>query len=100
MSEKLDQSLDQILSTQRRSARPGRGRRHKVNKDSTAHPAAPIGGVNKKAKTTPRTGKTSVPTGPSAKSGDGKIIVNNLVWSASRYNYRCKSFSLANELKH
>ncbi|KAI9787112.1 MAG: hypothetical protein M1839_003347 [Geoglossum umbratile] len=79
MAGKLDQSLDEILSTQRRTAnRPSHGRRHKGSKDSAAPAASPVGGVKKNTKASNRGGRTSVPTGPSAGSVDGKIIVSNL----------------------
>lgn len=79
MSEKLDQSLDEILSTRRKSARRGgRGGRRAPN--PTKATVAPIGGIKKNTKAARGTVKTGVPSGPSAGSGDSKIIVSNLVW--------------------
>ena len=79
MSGKLDQSLDEILSTRRKTAgRRGRGvRRAGTAKVATA---APVGGIQKTtrgAKTAPV--KSAVPSGPAAGSGESKIIVSNLV---------------------
>lgn len=78
MTDKLNQSLDEILKDRRQSARRPRGRRA-VNggKPSTAAPA-PVGGVRKTTRATKVVGKTITPTGPSG-SGDSKIIVSNLV---------------------
>ncbi|KAI9679558.1 MAG: hypothetical protein M1817_005580 [Caeruleum heppii] len=80
MSGKLDQSLDEILSTQRRSARRGRGRGAAAKNTTTrASVAAPAGGVKKTrgAKASKPT-KAVTPTGPAVGSGDSKIIVSNL----------------------
>lgn len=80
MSGKLDQSLDEILSTRRKTAgRRGRGGRRPGN-GTKATTAAPVGGIQKKtrgAKTAPAKG--AVPSGPAAGSGESKIIVSNLV---------------------
>jgi len=79
MSGKLDQSLDEILSTQRRSATGGRGgrRRRAPKVGKTTAVAAPVGGVRKN--TRPAKGAVkAIPTGPSAGSGDSKIVVSNL----------------------
>jgi THO complex subunit 4 len=76
MSGKLDQSLDEILSTTRRTSVGGRGRRNARRAAKPAH-VAPSNGVKKTAKggkvTTQRT-----PTGPSG-TGESKIIVTGLV---------------------
>ena len=79
MSGKLDQSLDEILSSRRQTARRGgRGGRR------SAHPAkptvvAPVGGVKKHVKPARGAVRAAVPSGPAAGSGDSKIIVSNLV---------------------
>jgi THO complex subunit 4 len=81
MSGKLDQSLDEILSTQKGSVRgrgPRRGRRVAQAGRTTAVVAAPVGGVKKSAKQ-PKGAVKSVPTGPSGGSGDSRIQVSNLV---------------------
>ena len=78
MSEKLDQSLDEILSTRRKTARRGgRGGRRAPNPANAT--VAPIGGIKKNTRVTRGTVKTGVPSGPAAGSGDSKIIVSNLV---------------------
>lgn len=78
MSEKLDQSLDEILSTRRKTARRGgRGGRRAPNPSKAT--VAPIGGIKKNTRVARGSVKTGVPSGPSAGSGDSKIIVSNLV---------------------
>ncbi|TVY82426.1 mRNA export protein mlo3 [Lachnellula suecica] len=77
MSGKLDQSLDEILSTTRRTS-VGRGRPTRTRRNNGAKPApvAPSGGVRK----TVRGGKVTLqrtPTGPSG-NGESKIIVTGL----------------------
>jgi THO complex subunit 4 len=79
MSGKLDQSLDDIVSTHRRGAGRGRGnRRARPTRSAagTAAPAAPVGGIKKAVK--PKPG-AKVPTGPSGIRGDSKIMISNLV---------------------
>ncbi|TPX17055.1 uncharacterized protein E0L32_012289 [Thyridium curvatum] len=75
MSGKLDQSLDEILSTQRRSA----GRRRSTRR-STGQPAraAPVGGIQKNTK--PARGNTSktAPAKAAGATGVSKIVVSNL----------------------
>ncbi|KAI9778227.1 MAG: hypothetical protein M1816_004165 [Peltula sp. TS41687] len=81
MSAKLDQSLDEIVNTQRRSARRGRGRRASgaTKRSGNTTPAAPVGGVKKSTRATrSTTTRGNIPTGPAAGSGDSKIIVSNL----------------------
>ncbi|EKG19388.1 hypothetical protein MPH_03251 [Macrophomina phaseolina MS6] len=78
MSDKLNQSLDEILKANKRAtrARPG-ARRSAGGKGATA--AAPVGGVKKNTKAPKAAAKTNVPTGPAAKAhGDSKILVSNL----------------------
>ncbi|KAA6406791.1 MAG: rna recognition motif containing [Lasallia pustulata] len=79
MSGKLDQSLDEILSSRRQSARGrGRGRRApNPARTNGATVAVPVGGIKKTSKTTRGGAKAAVPSGP-AVSGDSKIIVSNL----------------------
>lgn len=80
MSGKLDQSLDEILSTRRKTAgRRGRAGRRVGNGTKTATVTS-VGGIQKNtrgAKTAPA--KAAVPSGPAAGSGESKIIVSNLV---------------------
>ncbi|OHE99224.1 RNA recognition domain-containing protein [Colletotrichum orchidophilum] len=79
MSGKLDQSLDEILSTQRRST-GGPGRRSQ-RRSTGGRPAAaaPVGGVQK----TSRPARGAVANKPNVAkpaqgSGDSKVIVSNL----------------------
>ena len=77
-NSKLDQSLEDILDTRKKTAgRRGRGRR--VPNGARVTTAAPSGGVQKKAKAANGVAKVVVPVGPAAGSGDSKIIVSNLV---------------------
>ncbi|KAG0645922.1 RNA-annealing mlo3 [Hyphodiscus hymeniophilus] len=78
MSGKLDQSLDDILKTSRRSTPKGaRGRGgRRVGRGGRAAVAAPVGGVKKTTK--PAKGSAlTVPTGPSGR-GESKVQVSNL----------------------
>lgn len=80
MSSKLDQSLEDILSTRRKTVGGrGRGRGRRVPNAARVTTAAPAGGVQKSTKATRATGKASAPNGPAAGTGDSKIIVSNLV---------------------
>jgi len=85
MSGKLDQSLDEILSTQRRSAVRGKGGRRvrRGNQAGRTAPAAPVGGVKKNPKQAKGAVK-AIPTGPSGGSGESRIQVSNLVSVLSR----------------
>lgn len=75
MSGKLDQSLDEILSTRRAGGTRGRAsRRPRAGRAAAA--AAPVGGVKKNTK---QAAKAPVPSGPAGRSGEGKISVSNLV---------------------
>lgn len=87
MSGKLDQSLDEILSTSRRGATRTKrgGARPRAGKPATT--VAPVGGVRKNtAATRGGRGNKAVPTGPAAGNqsrGAGnqgsKVVVSNLV---------------------
>ena len=79
MSGKLDQSLDEILSTRRKTAgRRGRGGR-RLGTGTKATTAAPAGGVQKNTRGAKAAPKSAVPSGPAAGNGESKIIVSNLV---------------------
>ncbi|KAI8232205.1 mRNA export protein mlo3 [Colletotrichum sp. SAR 10_99] len=77
MSGKLDQSLDEILSTQRRSSG---GPRRRSQRRSTGRPAAaaPVGGVQKTSKPARAAANKPNAAKPSQGSGDSKVIVSNL----------------------
>jgi THO complex subunit 4 len=80
MSGKLDQSLDEITTAQRRSTRRRPAQRRSVGRPAAA---APVGGVKKTTK--PARGAAAKPAlGKAAAAGsvDSKIIVSNLVCSA------------------
>jgi THO complex subunit 4 len=85
MADRLDKSLDEIISTQRRTggARGGKGGRRGAGprRSSAGRPAtvAPVGGIKKNLR--PAKGAVKqIPTGPSGGgSGEGKIIVSGLV---------------------
>lgn len=81
MSGKLDQSLDEILSTRRKTAgrRGGRGGR-RVGTGTKAVTAAPTGGIQKNTRGAKvASAKSTVPSGPAAGNGESKVIVSNLV---------------------
>ncbi|KAL9125052.1 MAG: hypothetical protein Q9217_005691 [Psora testacea] len=77
MSGKLDQSLDEILSTRRKTVGGRRGRGRRVPNATRVTTAAPAGGIQKstRAKTA---GKAAVTNGAVPAVGDNKIIVSNL----------------------
>jgi len=86
MSGKLDQSLDEILSTNKSAVRGKgrlnrRGRRAPQAGRATAV-VAPVGGIKKNPKQAKGAAK-AIPTGPSGGTGDSKIQVSNLVGSPS-----------------
>ncbi|MCJ1463426.1 hypothetical protein MMC07_002033 [Pseudocyphellaria aurata] len=77
MSDKLDQSLDEILNSRRQSSRRGRGGR-RAPSSTKPTVSAPVGGVRKNTKTARGGVRAPVPSGPAAGNGDSKIIVSNL----------------------
>ncbi|KAF4633677.1 hypothetical protein G7Y89_g4440 [Cudoniella acicularis] len=77
MSGKLDQSLDEILSTTRRSSTRGGKAGRRVPRRAKATTAAPVGGIKKNPKVQKGPIK-AIPTGPASGSGDSKILVSNL----------------------
>ncbi|RKF79100.1 mRNA export protein mlo3 [Golovinomyces cichoracearum] len=76
MSGKLDQSLDEIISTQRRSNVRAKGGRH-VRRPGRSVAVNPAAGVRKNPKASKGTLKP-VPTGPSSVNSNGKILVTGL----------------------
>ncbi len=78
MSGKLDQSLDEILTSQRRNQQ---GRRRSLRRTAgTARPAAtaPAGGIQKSTKPA-RGAAKATPAKASGLTGESKIMVSNLV---------------------
>ena len=76
MSGKLNQSLDEILATQRRNS----GNRRSTRRTSAGKPApvAPAGGIQKSTKPARNAGKASPANRPGL-VGESKIMVSNLV---------------------
>jgi len=78
MSGKLDQSLDEILTSQRRNQQQGRRRSQRRPAGATnAAPAAPAGGIQKNAKNA-RGASKPTPAKGAGLSGESKIMVSNL----------------------
>jgi THO complex subunit 4 len=75
MSGKLDQSLDEILSTQRKGANRRSGRRAGAARPATT---APIGGIKKNTKPARNTAKPA-PAKATGLTGESKIMVSNMV---------------------
>ncbi|KAI1846514.1 hypothetical protein JX265_004962 [Neoarthrinium moseri] len=75
MSGKLDQSLDEIVSSQRKAG----GRRGRATRRSSGRPTttAPVGGVQKNSKK-PQTATKQAPAKASGGPGDSKVVVSNL----------------------
>ncbi|KAL9632230.1 MAG: hypothetical protein Q9164_005449 [Protoblastenia rupestris] len=76
MSGKLDQSLDEILSTRRKTVR-GRGRGRRVPTSTRVTTVAPTGGIQKNTRAK-AAGKAAGTNGVTPALGDSKIIVSNL----------------------
>ncbi|KAK4455723.1 hypothetical protein QBC34DRAFT_390759 [Podospora aff. communis PSN243] len=76
MSGKLDQSLDEILSTQRRNASKRRSTRRTAVGNRPA-PSAPAGGIQKKPQAA-RNANKPTPAKGSGLVGESKIMVSNL----------------------
>ncbi|KAK7948181.1 RNA binding domain-containing protein [Apiospora aurea] len=79
MSGKLDQSLDEILSTQRRSVggRRGGARGGRRSVGRAAATVAPVGGVTKTSKQKGAAAAKQTPA-KGAVAGDSKVVVSNL----------------------
>jgi len=79
MSSKLDQGLDEIISTNRSSRGRGRGRGGR-RVASKAAPTGPVGGIRKSTRTAAKgPARPAAPTGPANASGESKVMVSNLV---------------------
>ncbi|OAT01228.1 uncharacterized protein BDCG_16984 [Blastomyces dermatitidis ER-3] len=86
MADKLDKSLDDILST-RRAARRGSQRRRDTRASRASQNAAPVGGVKKTVRNAKSTSKAT-PTGPSMGLGESKIIVSGLPSDVNEANIK------------
>ena len=78
MSGKLDQSLDEILSTQRRGKSNARGRGGRRSAGGKPANVAPAGGIQKNTKPARNAGKQA-PAKNAGLTGESKIVVSNLV---------------------
>lgn len=88
MSGKLDQSLDEILTSQRRNQQ---GRRRSTRRAAGAAkpaPTAPAGGIQKNTKTA-RGANKPTPTKGAGLTGESKIVVSNLVCYVPRTSINC-----------
>ncbi|KAL1642452.1 RNA-binding RNA annealing protein [Diplodia intermedia] len=78
MSDKLNQSLDEILKANKRATRARPATRRAASGKGAAV-TAPVGGVKKNTKAPKAAAKANIPTGPASKAhGDSKILVSNL----------------------
>ena len=78
MSDKLNQTLDEIVKSRRAAnRRTTRPVRRTANGTKAAAPAAPVGGVKKHTKSAKPAEKAPAPIVPP--SGESKINVSNLV---------------------
>lgn len=78
MSGKLDQSLDDILSTRRRSAGPRRRSQRQTPGNGRPAATAPVGGVQKTSKNARTAANKPAASKATPHTGDSKIIVSNL----------------------
>lgn len=90
MSGKLDQSLDEILTTRRRSNGPRRRSQRQATTTGRPTVAAPVGGVQKNPRNARAPANKPTPAKAAPHTGDSKIIVNNLVRSAISNLYRTR----------
>ncbi|KAF6833147.1 RNA recognition domain-containing protein [Colletotrichum musicola] len=91
MSDKLNQSLDEILSTQRRTSG---GPRRRSQRRSTGRPAAaaPVGGVQKTSKPARAAATKPNAAKPAPGAGDSKVIVSNLPKDVSEQQIKPSDF--------
>jgi THO complex subunit 4 len=80
MSGKLDQSLDEITTAQRKAS-AGRRRNPRRSATRPAAPTAPVGGVKKTTKAPRNANTKAAPAKAAAAPVDSKVIVSNLVSS-------------------
>lgn len=79
MSGKLDQSLDEILSTQRRAAGGRRGGNRLRRPAGRPATTAPVGGVQKTSRQTRAAATKQTPAKAAGGHGESKVVVSNLV---------------------
>lgn len=78
MSGKLDKSLDEIVSTQRKTGGRRGGRTPARRASGRLATTAPVGGVQKSSKK-PQAAAKQAPAKAAGGPGDSKVVVNNLV---------------------
>lgn len=78
MSGKLDQSLDEITTSQRRAS-AGRRRSQRRPAARAAAATAPAGGIKKTTKPARNAGTKATQAQAAPAKGDSKVIVSNLV---------------------
>jgi THO complex subunit 4 len=78
MSGKLDQSLDEITTSQRRASAGRRRPQRRSAARATAAIVAPAGGVKKATKPARNVGAKAASGHPAPAKGDSKVIVSNL----------------------
>ncbi|KAI0137228.1 hypothetical protein BJ170DRAFT_49234 [Xylariales sp. AK1849] len=78
MSGKLDQSLDEIVSTQRKAGGRRGGRTNPRRSAGRPTTTAPVGGVHKNSKKPQAAASKQAPAKAFGGNGDGKVVVSNL----------------------
>lgn len=88
-SGKLDQPLDEIISTQRRAV----GARRRNPRHSAGRPAAasPVGGVQKTSRQPRNAATKQAPAKAAGNHGESKVVVSNLVSGILVYQIRIPS---------
>lgn len=86
MSGKLDQSLGEVISAQRRSAGRRRSQRGAAGRPKAA---PPVGGIQKTAKPVRGAAGKAAPSKKNTPHGESKVIVSNLVCANSKLSRRC-----------
>lgn len=76
MASKLDQSLDEMLSTQRKTG--GGNRRRSTRRSTGPAKPAPAGGIQKNTKPARGNNPKNAPSKPTGAVGESKIVVSNL----------------------
>lgn len=93
MSGKLDQSLDEILTNQRRNQQGRRRSQRRTAGATRPTTTAPAGGIQKNTK--PARGATKpTPAKGAGVSGESKIMVSNLVSRDPSSHFRCAPLTL------